>query len=135
MNASIAMQEYRQNHVQGGIETASPHRLVQMLMEGALEKIMAAKGFLAADEVAKKGEHISWAISIIDSLRSCLNLEVGGEFAENLFDLYGYMEKRLLEANLNNDPALLDEVAQLILQVKAGWDAIPAEYHNATSTT
>jgi len=135
MNASIAMQEYRQNHVQGGIETASPHRLVQMLMEGALEKIMAAKGFMASEEVAKKGEHISWAISIIDSLRSCLNLEVGGEFAENLFDLYGYMEKRLLEANLNNAPALLDEVAQLILQVKAGWDAIPAEYHNAASTT
>jgi len=135
MNASIAMQEYRQNHVQGGIETASPHRLVQMLMEGALEKIMAAKGFMAAEEVAKKGEHISWAISIIDSLRSCLNLEVGGEFAENLFDLYGYMEKRLLEANLNNDSALLDEVAQLILQVKAGWDAIPAEYHHATSTS
>jgi flagellar protein FliS len=135
MNASIAMKQYRQNHVQGGIETASPHRLVQMLMEGALEKIMAAKGFMAAKEIAKKGEHISWAISIIDSLRSCLNLEVGGDFAQNLFELYSYMEQRLLDANIKNDPALLDEVAHLILEIKAGWDAIPAEYHNAAPTT
>ena len=54
MNASVAMQEYRQNHIQGGIESASPHRLVQMLMEGALEKILAAKGFMANKNVAKK---------------------------------------------------------------------------------
>lgn len=129
MNASVAMQEYRHNHIQGGIDSASPHRLVQMLMEGALEKILAAKSYMAKNEIAKKGEHISWAISIIDSLRSCLNIEVGGDFARNLLDLYNYMERRLLEANINNDPAMLDEVGQLILEIKAGWDAIPAEYH------
>lgn len=130
MNASVAMQEYRQNHIQGGIESASPHRLVQMLMEGALEKILAAKGFMANKNVAKKGEHISWAISIIDSLRSCLNVEVGGEFALNLLDLYNYMERRLVEANIKNDPTMLDEVGQLIIEIKSGWDAIPTEYHN-----
>ena len=130
MNASVAMQEYRHNHIQGGIETASPHRLVQMLMEGALEKLLAAKGFMAKKDIAKKGEHISWAISIIDSLRSCLNVEVGGDFAQNLLELYNYMERRLLEANINNDPAMLDEVAQLIIEIKSGWDAIPAEYHS-----
>tara|TARA_R110002111_G_scaffold20301_1_gene48551 strand:- start:610 stop:1047 length:438 start_codon:yes stop_codon:yes gene_type:complete len=130
MNASVAMQQYRQNHIQGGIEAASPHRLVQMLMEGALEKILAAKGFMARKEVAKKGEQISWAISIIDSLRSCLNVDVGGDFAKNLLDLYNYMEQRLLEANIKNDPAMLDEVGQLIIEIKSGWDAIPSEYHH-----
>lgn len=130
MNANSAMQQYRHNHIQGGIESASPHRLVQMLMEGALEKILAAKGFMVKNEIAKKGEQISWAISIIDSLRSCLNVEVGGDFAQNLLDLYNYMERRLLEANIQNDPAMLDEVGQLIGQIKAGWDAIPAEYHS-----
>ncbi len=133
MNANAAMQQYRQNHVQGGVEGASPHRLVQMLMEGALEKILAAKGFMANKDVAKKGEQISWAISIIDSLRSCLNLEVGGEFARNLLNLYNYMEQRLLEANIKNDPALLDEVGKLMLQIKSGWDAIPQEHHNTTA--
>lgn len=133
MNASVAMKQYRQNHVQGGIEDASPHRLVQMLMEGALEKILTAKGFMSANNIARKGENISWAISIIDSLRSCLNVEAGGEFAENLASLYNYMEQQLLQANIKNDPKILDEVAQLMIQIKSGWDAIPQEHHNTSS--
>lgn len=133
MNASVAMQQYRQNHVQGGVEFASPHRLVQMLMEGALEKILSAKGSMANKDIAKKGEQISWAISIIDSLRSCLDLDAGGDFAQNLSALYDYMEQQLLMANIKNDPSILNEVAQLIIQVKSGWDAIPAEHHQTTS--
>ncbi len=129
MNASVAMQQYRQNHVQGGVASATPHRLVQMLMEGVQEKLLSAKGYMAAKNIAKKGEHISWAISIIDSLRACLNTEQGGEVAENLGSLYDYMETRLLEANLKNDPAIIDEVGQLMAQIKSGWDAIPAEFH------
>jgi flagellar protein FliS len=129
MNASVAMKQYRQNHVQGGVENASPHRLVQMLMEGALEKVFAAKGFLSAKNIAAKGENISWAISIIDSLRSCLNVDVGGEFAQNLASLYDYMEQQLLQANIKNDPKLLDEVGQLMIQIKSGWDGIPQEHH------
>ena len=132
MNASVAMQQYRHNHVQGGVDMASPHRLVQMLMEGALEKILAAKGFMANKDIAKKGEHISWAISIVDSLRSCLNVELGGEVAQNLADLYDYMERRLLEANIKNDPEILDEVGQLIIQIKSSWDQIPEEYHHTS---
>jgi len=129
MNASVAMKEYRQNHVQGGVESASPHRLVQMLMEGALEKTIAAKRFMIVKDQAAKGEQISWAISIVDSLRSCLNIEKGGELSQNLADLYDYMEHRLLEANIKNDPKMLDEVGQLIIQIKSGWDAIPQEHH------
>jgi len=132
MNASVAMKQYRQNHVQGGVETATPHRLVQMLMEGALEKVLAAKGFMAAKNIAKKGESISWAISIIDSLRSCLSTDVGGELAQNLASLYDYMEQQLLQANIKNDPEILDEVGQLMIQIKSGWDAIPAEHHSTT---
>lgn len=135
MNASLAMQQYRQNHVQGGVESASPHRLVQMLMEGVQEKLLAAKGFMAVNNPAKKGENISWAISIIDSLRACLNPEAGGEIAQNLSRLYDYMESRLLEANIQNDPSIIDEVGQLMAQVKLGWDAIPAEFHGKTDAS
>jgi len=134
MNANAAMQQYQQNYIHGGTETASPHRLVQMLMEGALDKLMASKRFMMTQDIAKKGENISWTISIIDSLRSCLNVEVGGEFAQNLYSLYDYMEQKLLEANIKNDPKLLDEVAQLMIQVKSGWDAIPQEHHNTSSS-
>lgn len=129
MNNAAALNAYRTNHVEGGVATASPHRLVQMLMDGVQEKLIAAKGFMASNQIAKKGETISWAITIIDSLRACLNTEAGGEVAENLQRLYDYMEVRLLEANLKNDPSMIDEVGQLMSQVKAGWDSIPAEHH------
>ncbi|WP_273152381.1 flagellar export chaperone FliS [Methylophaga thiooxydans] len=129
MNNAAALNAYRTNHVEGGVATASPHRLVQMLMDGVQEKLIAAKGFMASNQIAKKGETISWAITIIDSLRACLNTEAGGEVAENLQRLYDYMEVRLLEANLKNDPNMIDEVGQLMAQVKAGWDSIPAEHH------
>ncbi len=133
MNANIAMKEYRHNSLHGGVAGASPHRLVTMLMEGALEKILTAKGFMAAGNIAKKGEQISWAISIIDGLRSCLDIEVGGEFAQNLSSLYDYMERRLLQANLENSSEILDEVGQLLIEIKLGWDAIPEEHHFTTA--
>ncbi|MCC5796392.1 MAG: flagellar export chaperone FliS [Methylophaga sp.] len=127
MNASLATQQYRQNHIHGGVESASPHRLVQMLMEGVVERIVNARRLMAQGNVAQKGEQISWAIAIIDNLRACLNSQAGGEMAVNLRELYTYMEQRLLEANLKNDDSILDEVAQLMLEIKAGWDAIPTE--------
>ena len=130
MNNAAALNAYRTNHVEGGVASANPHRLVQMLMDGVQEKLIAAKGFMASNQIAQKGETISWAITIIDSLRACLNTEVGGEVAENLQRLYDYMEVRLVEANLKNDPAMIDEVGQLMAQIKAGWDAIPQEFHD-----
>jgi len=131
MKNAAALNAYRTNHVEGGVATASPHRLVQMLMDGVQEKLIAAKGFMASNQIAQKGETISWAITIIDSLRACLNTEAGGEVANNLNRLYDYMEVRLLEANLKNDPTMIDEVGQLMAEIKAGWNAIPQEFHNS----
>lgn len=122
--------QYKRNGVQGAIESATPHRLIQMLMEGALAKITAAKGFMERGNVAKKGEHISWAISIIDGLRLSLDKSVGGDIAQNLDDLYDYMNRRLVEANLQNKAAYLDEVIGLLTDIKTGWDAISQDVIN-----
>jgi len=124
-----AANQYAQVSAQTGVEAAAtdPHRLIQMLMEGALEKIAVAKGFMENNNIAEKGRHISWAISIIDGLRLSLDKEKGGEIAENLDALYEYMTHRLVEANLHNDPAFLTEVASLLNEIKSGWDAIPEE--------
>lgn len=124
-NVQGALNQYRKVGVHAGIADASPHRLIQMLMEGALDKIHVAKGHMERGEVAAKGKHISWAISIIDGLRSSLDMKAGGKLAENLDDLYDYMGRRLLDANLHNDAAALDEVTRLLLEIKQGWDAIP----------
>jgi flagellar protein FliS len=130
MNAVSAMKQYQQVSVHSGIMDASPHRLVQMLMEGALEKIALAKGNMANNEIANKGENISKAIAIISGLQSSLNIDSGGEIAENLDNLYDYMSHRLVVANLRNDESILDEVASLMIDIKMGWDGMPDEFKN-----
>ncbi|MEY3787793.1 MAG: hypothetical protein RLZ75_2000, partial [Pseudomonadota bacterium] len=103
---------------------ASPHRLIQMLMEGALEKIAEAKGNMLNQYIAKKCKDIGTAINIIANLQACLNKEAGGEVAENLDSLYDYMCRRLVIANSCNDETILDEVMSLMVEIKSGWDGI-----------
>lgn len=125
MPTSHALNQYRQVKVQTAVPTADPHRLVAMLFEGALEKIQGAK--LRIDHhgsIAEKGELISGAISITDALRASLDKTQGGEIAENLDQLYEYMGRRLLEANLHNDTKALDEVAFLLRSIEEAWSAI-----------
>ena len=132
-NVQGALNQYRKVGVQAGIADASPHRLIQMLLEGALDKVHAAKGHMERGETAAKGKHISWAISIIDGLRASLDPSAGGDMAANLDALYDYMNRQLLHANLRNDAAVLDEVARLLSEIKQGWDAIPRALRNASS--
>ncbi|MDO8332834.1 MAG: flagellar export chaperone FliS [Pseudomonas sp.] len=124
MNALTAMRQYKSVNTQAQAVDASPHRLIQMLMEGGLARLAQARGAMERGEVGKKGELIGQAISIVGGLREGLNLEQGGEIAANLDKLYEYMIVRLLAANLHNDLAPLEEVAGLLRNVKAGWDAI-----------
>lgn len=128
MNAVSAIKQYQQVSVNSAVMGASPHRLVQMLMEGALEQIAVAKEGMARSEVALKSHSISRAINIIGGLQGALNKEAGGEIAENLDNLYDYMARRLLAANAQNDESILDEVTHLMLQIKMGWDGMPDAY-------
>jgi flagellar protein FliS len=99
-------------------------------MEGALERIALAKGNMANNNIAAKGENIGKAIGIIDGLQASLNKEAGGTLAENLSNLYDYMSHRLVVANLRNDGSILNEVASLMAEIKTGWDNMPAEFKN-----
>ena len=110
---------------------ANPHRLVQMLMEGALDKVATAKGCIERDDLAGKSRQISWAMSIISGLRTSLDMEAGGPIAANLDDLYEYMTRRLIDATTQNDTEALTEVGDLMLEVKGAWDAMPDEVRNA----
>lgn len=127
------VEEYNRINIASGVEEADPHRLIQMLMRGALEKIATAKGYLTRGDLSNKGVHISWAISIIEGLRTSLNMDQGGEVAKNLEDMYEYMIRRLLKANLENDIKLLDEVSGLLLTVKSAWDKIPEIINDESS--
>lgn len=126
-NSNLAAQAYSNMGKQGNAEQASPHGLITMLFDGALERILAAQGAMSGNDIAAKGALISRAITIVDGLRASLDLEKGGSVAENLKSLYDYMETRLFEANLNNAPEILDEVADLLRTVKEGWVGIENE--------
>jgi len=129
------LQQYGSVAVSSEADFATPHRLVQMLMEGVLDKVAAAKGYMLRNEIAAKGEHISWAVSIIGGLREALDFEGGGEIARNLDDLYEYMSRRLVEANMANDAAILDEVSSLMIEIKGSWDVMPENVMQAKNSS
>jgi len=124
MNNANALKEYQQTSVHSGVMDASPHRLIQMLLDGALSRILSAKGALRQNDIAKKGEQIGSAISIVEGLKASLDFKQGGDISKNLDALYEYINYILLQANIKSDVALLDEAGQLLSQIKMGWDAI-----------
>ncbi|HKK13630.1 MAG TPA: flagellar export chaperone FliS [Gammaproteobacteria bacterium] len=128
-NARQALNQYSRMAVQTDVGEATPHRLIQMLMEGALARIATAKGCMERGDMEQKGAQMSWALSIINGLRASLDKSAGGELAQHLDDLYEYMEWRLFQANKSNDTAGVDEVTSLLREVKEAWDAIPADMH------
>lgn len=124
-SARNAMNAYAKMGNDVAVETASPHKLISMLYEGAILAIVKAKAYMQNGEIAAKGESISKAMSIINlGLLASLDTTVGGELAQNLQMLYEYMSQTLLEANVKNDPAKLDEVAGLLRDLKSAWDTI-----------
>lgn len=115
------LQHYQKMKADQAVSGADPHRLIVMLMQGVIEKVAAAKGYLKQGNRAEKAQQISWAISILDGLRMSLDKEKGGEIASNLDDLYGFMEEQLLKANVNDDARILEEVSALMKTVLSGW--------------
>jgi len=128
--AQEAIRSYTQVDVHSDAAYASSHRLIQMLLDNVLNKIAAAKGYMLRGTVPDKCENISRAVAIVEGLRLCLDTQAGGDIARNLEDLYDYVERRLVQANMKNDPALLDEVASLLGEIKAGWTAIGDQVAN-----
>ncbi len=128
-----ALNKYQAVGVSSGIEGASAHRLVQMLMEGALDKMAIAKGQMERKDFEGKSKYISWAISIINGLRDSLDAKAGGDIANNLDNLYDYMTRRLLEANRKNDIAIIEEVTSLLLEIKSAWDVMPEHVRSMAS--
>ncbi|MEW8496904.1 MAG: flagellar export chaperone FliS [Candidatus Thiodiazotropha taylori] len=112
---------------------ATPFRLVQMLMTGALDGMANARGSIIRKEHEARNNEIKWVISVIDALRGALDFEQGGEIANNLDMLYDYMIRRLFTANVEQDVDALDEVISLLKEIKTAWDAMPEAIQNASN--
>lgn len=134
-SSNVGAGAYAKVGLETGIAAASPHRLIVMLFEGAIAAVSSAVTHMEAGQIAKKGMAISKAVMIIEhGMRASLNKEAGGEISANLDALYQYMCRRLTEANLNNDPAILEEVLALLGEIKGAWDAIEDKAEPAAKT-
>jgi flagellar protein FliS len=120
----MALAQYKKIDNESAVNGASPHRLIQMLMTGALDRMAQAVVAFEAKNIERKGVLLGKSISIIAGLQASLDNDRGANVAVNLDKLYDYMQRRLLEANLKNDMAMVEEVSGLLVKVKTSWDAI-----------
>ena len=124
-SAFSAKKAYKTVELETTVMSASPHKLVLMLYDGAISAINKAKAGLEIKDIAQKGNAISKAIDIVENgLKSSLDMKVGGELAVRLSMLYDYMCDSLLAANIRNDVAKLDEISRLLNQLRAAWESI-----------
>lgn len=119
---------YQQNSVAGGVEDADAHRLIGMLLDGAIERVVQARGCMVHGDVAAKGSNVTRALAIVGELRNSLDHKADRELSQRLDSLYEYVSRRLLFAQLNNDPAALDEVVRLLTPIRDGWEGIRESY-------
>lgn len=125
MSVQNALKAYSNVGVETTVSSADSHKLISMLLQGALLAIANAKNAMLRKDIPEKGKSITHAIRIIgEGLQASLDKNVGGKLTQDLDALYDYMSLRLVEANAKNDSAMLDEVTGLLTEIKSAWDSI-----------
>lgn len=121
---------YQQIDREADIRGSDPHRLITLLFEGAIAALENAKPKVLEKDIVAKSRLITQAITIIhEGLRASLNLDEGGDLAQNLHALYGYMISRLTTANVKNDISAIDEVLRLLREIGGAWSEIKPPSH------
>lgn len=116
---------YSNVHAETSVQSADPHRLIGLLLDGAISAIASAINAMERGDIAAKGRAISRAVGIVDEgLRCALDLQSGGQVAVTLNDLYSCVLMRLIQANLHNDSARLRECTELLAPLRDAWNAI-----------
>jgi flagellar secretion chaperone FliS len=124
---------YQSVSVHGTVAGADPHRLVLMLMDGVLERLAVARACIERGELAKKAQLLHSCVTLIGELRGSLNTQQGGALARNLSDLYEYMVRQLLRANVDSNVGFVKEVSSLLGEVRSAWVAIGPEVRSSVT--
>lgn len=119
------VQQYANNHIETAVSEATPHKLVEMMYEGVIKNLTLAKVFIEQKNYGKKAEHSNKVLAIINSLRDGIDLDKGGEVADNLFSLYDYCYRRTVEASAKNDVVMVDEVIEHFKVLSGAWKEMP----------
>ena len=121
---SANLAAYQRVAVQGGVSTADPHGLVQMVLDATVERIAAARTCIEQGDRVRKAKLLHSCVTLVAELRGSLDLIRGGALAQNLCDLYDYISKRLLLANARDDVKCLNESLSLLGEIRSAWIAI-----------
>jgi flagellar protein FliS len=125
MYTATGTKAYAKIGVESAVMSASQQQLVGMLFDGALSAIIRARLFMQDGNIAGKGSSISKAINIIEAgLKESLAESRGDELADNLLNLYDYMTRRLVHANMHNDVAAVEEVEGLLRNIADAWKEV-----------
>lgn len=120
-----SMKAYKSVALDSQKTVATPYKVVQMLLAGALERLAKARTAIEKQEFAKRGELLSATLMIVAELRMALDHEAGGEISANLDNLYEFMMGEIVQANIHDDVDKLETVSRLLREIKESWDAIP----------
>ncbi|MFA0085439.1 flagellar export chaperone FliS [Vibrio sp. 10N.286.49.C2] len=112
---------YQQVDLNAQAAAASPHQLVVMLIDGLLDEVERVRGHINAGRLAEKGDGISKSMNILVGLDSALDLDAGGDIAQNLHQLYDFCQVELYHASVNNDVEKLASVERIMGTIKEGW--------------
>ncbi|GAC15192.1 flagellar export chaperone FliS [Aliiglaciecola lipolytica] len=118
---------YKKGNLKQDVASADPHKITLMLMQGALDRMAYGKGCIERRDFEGKSDHLSRVSAILMNLRDTLDLDIGSEVSQNLFNLYDYMIQRVTDANIQNDLNIMDEVINLLLPIKTAWASIPED--------
>ena len=124
---------YRSVNAYGVVANADPHALVLTLFDAILGRLSTARCCIEQGAIARKASLLHSAVTLLGELRGSLDLDKGGELARNLSDLYDYMVRRVLHANLNNDTRALGEVLSLLGEIREAWAATGPHVRAQTS--
>lgn len=127
MNAQQAVKQYADVNLESEVLSASPHRLIQMLFEGAIASLNQALACIEHGDVEGKGLNVGRAIGIVTGLKASLNMDSDSALSNDLEELYGFLEKQLFRANLETDSTVVMECLDILHTLKSGWDGIAPE--------
>ena len=112
---------YQQVDLDAQAAAANPHQLVVMLIDGLIDEIERVRGHMSGNRLAEKGNGINKCMNILIGLDSALDIENGGEVAENLHQLYDFCQVELYKASVHNDLDKLTNVEQIMNNIREGW--------------
>ena len=121
MNAQNAYTKQAEEYKKNQIETAPPEKILIMLYDGAIRFLLLAKKAMQEQNLEKANANLIKAQHIIREFMDSLDMEVGGQMAVNLYNLYEYLHYRLVEANIKKEVVMIDEVLDHLRSLKATW--------------